>query len=506
MNGLGEGYGVNSKLDIPFSRSGTTLSLRLNGDQTVLIPLLLKELKMEKILNYIAENKEKFLDQWFEALRIPSVSAQKEHKADMQKMADWLVAFLRDKLGMTAKAIQTNGNPLVYAESAKIPNAPTVMIYGHYDVQPAEPFSEWFSKNPFEPLIRDDKVYCRGANDDKGQWSAHLCGLQTYLALHGSFPIQIKFILEGEEEVGSDSLSEFLNYEENRKLLACDALVVSDTSAAGPRIPAITYGLRGVMGFELKLTGPNRDLHSGIYGGSVYNPAIALSKMIGSIINENGKIQIPHFYDDVEELSDLEREAFARNPFDPDDNKSQIGIDAEFGEPEYTTLERRGARPAFDVNGLTSGYQGEGGKTIIPSWASAKFTFRTVPNQDPEKIRANVQSYLESILPPGIKMSLTYSQGSGGMIAPLDGKFIVAASDVLERVFGRKPLFVRDGGSIPIVAKLRKELDAETVLVGFGLDDDGIHSPNEKFNLESFFDAIQTSAALWEEFGKIRLD
>lgn len=454
---------------------------------------------------YIETNKEAFLAQWFEALRIPSVSAQREHKDDVRRMADWLVSFISEKLGMKSQTIETAGAPLVYAESPKIPNAPTVLIYGHYDVQPAEPFEEWVSP-PFEPTIRDEKVYCRGANDDKGQSCAHLFGLQTYLAVNGSFPLQIKFILEGEEEVGSDALSTFLEDAANRELLACDAIVVSDTSAAGPGIPAITYGLRGVVGFELKATGPNRDLHSGIYGGSVYNPAIALAKIIDSMIDENGKIQIPGFYDDVAELSQLERDALAGNPFDAEENKAQIGIDAEFGEPEFTTLERRGARPSFDVNGLTGGYQGEGGKTIIPSWASMKFTFRTVPNQDPEKIREGLRAHLAKVTPPGIKLDLTCSQGSGGMLIPLDGPFIVAASDALERVHGRRPLFVRDGGSIPIVAKLRQKLNAEAILVGFGLEDDGIHSPNEKFDLRAFFDGVQTSALLWDEFAKISLE
>lgn len=459
---------------------------------------------MEKVIRYIEDNREKFLAQWFEVLRIPSVSAQVEHKADMIKTADWLVRFLNDKLGMSARTIETETNPLVYAESPKIANAPTVLIYGHYDVQPAEPFEAWESE-PFEPCIREGKVFCRGANDDKGQWCAHLCGLQTYYDLNGSYPVQIKFILEGEEEVGSGALSKFLDDSENRKLLACDALLVSDTSAAGPKIPAITYGLRGVVGFELELTGPSRDLHSGIFGGTIYNPAIALSKLLSAVVDENGKVQIPHFYDDVEELSELERSALSKNPYDPIEEEKQIGVKANFGEPGYTVLERRGARPAFDVNGLTSGYQGEGGKTIIPSWARAKFTIRTVPNQDPEKIHSNLKSFLESLLPDGISMDLKYQQGSGGMVAPLSGKFITAASTVLERVFGRKPLFVRDGGSIPIVAKLRNVLDAETVLMGFGLDDDGIHSPNEKFNLESFFDGVQTCALIWDEFGKIRV-
>lgn len=456
---------------------------------------------MEKVQQYIEANKQQFLDQWFEVLRIPSISAQSEHKGDVVKTAEWLVSFLQDKLGMSARTIPTVGNPLVYGETPKIPGAPTVMLYGHYDVMPSDPDSQWKTP-PFEPTIVDGKVYCRGANDDKGQWSAHLCGMQTYLALHGSFPIQVKIILEGEEEVGSKGLSAFLDSPENRELLACDALLVSDTSAAGEDKPAITYGLRGVISFELKLTGPNRDLHSGIYGASIYNPAIALSKVMAAMIDENGKVQVPGFYDDVEPLQQIERDALAQNPYDADEEARQIGMRADFGEPEYTVLERRGARPSFDINGLTSGYQGEGGKTIIPSWASAKFTFRTVPNMNPEKIRGQVEKFVQSQVPSCFKVDLNYQQGSGGMVVPLTGKFITAASDVLERVYGVKPLFVRDGGSIPIVAKLRTELNAETVLVGFGLDDDGIHSPNEKFNLSCFFNGVKTSALLWEAFGK----
>ena len=457
---------------------------------------------MDKIQQYIDDNKDAFLKQWFEVLRIPSVSAQREHKDDMKKTASWLVSFLTEKLGMSARTISTDGNPLVYGESPSVPNAPTVMLYGHYDVMPSEPDDAWFTP-PFEPTIRDNKVFCRGANDDKGQWCAHLCGMQAFLALNGSFPLQIKVILEGEEEVGSASLSTFLDSEENRKLLACDALLVSDTSAAGPGLPAITYGLRGVMSFEVKLTGPNRDLHSGVYGGSVWNPAIALAKLLAAMIDEDGKVQIPEFYDDVEPITQLERNALAQNPYNAAEEKNQIGIESSFGEKEYTVLERRGARPSFDVNGITSGYQGEGGKTIIPSWASAKFTFRTVPNMNPEKIRKNVEDFVKSHVPTDVKVELEYQQGSGGMVAPLTGKFVVAASKVLENVYGVKPRFVRDGGSIPIVAKLRQKLNAETVLMGFGLEDDAIHSPNEKFNLDSFFNGIKTDVLLWDAFSKV---
>lgn len=459
---------------------------------------------MKNYLNYIKENEKKFLSQWFEILQIPSISALKEHKPDMQKAAEWLSSFLSSKLEMTSQIIATSGNPMVYGETKAIPGKPTVLIYGHYDVQPTDPESEW-KTSPFVPTIKDGKVFCRGANDDKGQWMALLSGLQTFLTLNSSFPIQLKVLLEGEEEVSSTSLSHFLQTEEGKKLLTCDALLVSDTSAAGPGLPAITYGLRGVMGFELKLTGPNKDLHSGIYGGSVTNPANALCSILSKVVSPQGVIQIPGFYDDVLPISDVEREALASTPFDAEENKQQLGINAEFGEEGYTTLERRGARPSFDVNGMTSGYQGEGGKTIIPSWASAKFTFRTVPNMNPEIISQKVRDFIQELLPPGVTMDLTYRQGSGGMVVPLTGQFVSSATTALERQYGRKPIFVRDGGSIPIVAELCKTLNAEAILVGFGLDDDGIHSPNEKFNLDSFFGGIYTSVLLLEEFSKIQL-
>ena len=457
---------------------------------------------MKNYLDYIKENEQKFLSQWFEILRIPSVSALKEHKPDMQKAVEWISNFLSSELKMSSRIIATSGNSLVYGETEALPGKPTVLIYGHYDVQPTDPESEW-KTSPFEPTIKDGKVFCRGANDDKGQWMALLTGLQTYLRLNSAFPIQVKVILEGEEEVGSLGISNFLQTEEGKKLLACDAILVSDTSAAGPGMAAITYGLRGVMGFELKLTGPNKDLHSGIYGGSVTNPANALCSVLSKVLSPKGVIQIPGFYDDVLPISDVEREALASTPFDEEENKTQLGINEEFGEEGYTTLERRGARPSFDINGMTSGYQGEGGKTIIPSWASAKFTFRTVPNMNPEIISQRVRDFIQELLPPGITMELTYQQGSGGMLVPLTGQFISAASKALERQYGRKPIFVRDGGSIPIVAELRNTLNAEAILVGFGLDDDGIHSPNEKFNLDSFFGGVYTSVLLLEEFSQI---
>ncbi len=457
---------------------------------------------MKSIQRRIDENKEVYLNQLFEVLRIPSVSAQSEHKDDMKKTADWFDSFLKGKLGMSTRLIPTDGNPLVYAETPKVPNAPTVLLYGHYDVMPSDPDNEWITK-PFEPTVRDGKIFCRGANDDKGQLCAHLFGMQTYLSLYGgSWPLQIKVVLDGEEEICSPSLFKFLESEENRNLLACDALLVSDTFAAGPNLPAITYGLRGVMSFEIKLTGANRDLHSGVYGGSVWNPIIALFKLGAAMVDYDGKI--PGFYDDVEPLSQLERDALAKNPYDAEEEKKQIGIGATFGELEYTVLERRGARPSFDVNGVTGGYQGEGGKTIIPCSVSAKFSFRTVPNMNPNKIREQVEQFVKSHVPADLKVDLTYRQGSGAMVAPLTGKFVVAASEVLEKVHGVKPCYVRDGGSIPIVAELRRVLDAEAVLVGFGLEDDGIHSPNEKINLESFFNGIKTDVLLWEAFGKIR--
>ncbi|MDO4586749.1 MAG: dipeptidase [Planctomycetia bacterium] len=459
---------------------------------------------MEQISNYINANEKQYREKWFEALRIPSVSAQPEHKDDVKKMANWLADYIRNELHFESRVISTDHHPLVYGESPKIEGAPTILFYGHFDVQPVDPIHEWISP-PFEPTIRNGNVYCRGADDDKGQLLTHLFSVKSFIETQTPLPVQIKYILEGEEEVGSKSLAQFLLKEENRQLLAADVIIVSDNTMISFEKPTITYGLRGLAGFELTLIGPNRDLHSGLFGGSVYNPAIALSKIIAAIIDENGKIQIPEFYDDIIDITDLEHKAFANLDVDEKEFLAAVGLKDNFGEPEYTPIERRCGRPSFDINGLTSGYQGNGSKTIIPAWASAKFTFRLVPNQTPEKITKNVREFIEKRLPPGIQMKLEYNHGAPGMVVPLDSQYVTAAAKSLEKIFQHKIVFTRDGGSIPIVAELKDKLKSEVLLIGFGFDDDAIHSPNEKFALESFRRGIQTSAALIEEIGKLQL-
>lgn len=449
---------------------------------------------------YIAKNKKAFGDLWFEALRIPSVSAQPDHKPDMARMADWLIERL-SAMGLKTRRIATKGNPLVYAESPKIPGKPTVLIYGHYDVQPADPLDEWLSP-PFEPTVRDGFVFARGADDDKGQSLSHLFGVESLIKT-GGLPVQVKFIFEGEEEIGSGSLEKFLEEKKNRDLLAADTILVSDTDMAAPNTPAITYGLRGILGCEIQLTGPNRDLHSGLYGGSVMNPVIGLCRMLASLMDENGKVLIPGFYDDVAQISAAERQAFAERPFDEKDSYASIGLTEAFGEPEFTVLERRGARPTFDVNGITGGYQGKGGKTIIPSKASAKMTFRMVPNQDPAKILRSLRTYLKKQLPAGLVMKIFGEQKSAGFLVSLESPYVAAAARGLKNVFGKKPLFIRDGGSIPVIAALSMRLGADVVLAGLGVEENGIHSPNERYALDAFYKGISASAAMISEMGKI---
>ena len=453
---------------------------------------------MNAVQKYIRENESAFLEKWFEALRIPSISALSEHKADVRRMAEWLAETLKEDLRFESRIIKTESSPLVFGESPAIPGAPTVLIYGHYDVQPVDPIELWKTP-PFEPTLRDGKVFCRGADDDKGQLLTHIFAIASIISVKGRLPLNIKFIFEGEEEVGSEALSKFLELEENRNLLKADVILVSDTDKPGADQPGITYGLRGVVSYELTVTGPNRDLHSGLYGGSVLNPALALCGLLDKIISADGKIQLPGFYDDVLPLSETERKALAKRPFDESEALAAIGIDAPFGEPEYTVLERRGARPSFDINGLTSGYQGDGGKTIIPSKASAKFTFRLVPNQTPEKLTASLEAFIQKNLPAGVKADLRFQQGAGGMVVQLESPYVQAAARGLESVFGNPPLFIRDGGSIPIITEVKNNLGADLILAGFGLEEDAIHSPNEFFAVRDFLLGIEASAAILTE-------
>lgn len=455
---------------------------------------------MKNIEEYLKSESARFENEFFEQLRIPSISADPERKSDMVRMATRLESYFKG-LDLKTEIIPSEGHPLVYAESPAVEGAPTVLVYGHYDVQPPDPLNLWKTP-PFEPTVRDGSVFARGATDDKGQYLTHVFGLEAWLKANGSLPLQIKFMIEGEEEVGSQSLEKFLLNKNNREKLACDCVVVSDTSMFGPGQPAITYGLRGVMTFELFLSGPNRDLHSGDFGGTLINPAIALLKMLSQIVNENGKIQIPDFYKDVKPISERERSQFSMLPFDEQHFFDQIGLEGGTGELGFTTLERRWARPSYDINGITAGYQGEGSKTVIPAEASAKFSYRLVPSQNPEEIVANTEKFLKSILPPGIKMRLEYCHGAAGMVVDLESKFVEAAAASLEKTFGRPPVYTRQGGSIPIVSQLSTDLDADVLLIGFGLDDDNLHAPNEKFSLHCFHRGILASCTLWNEISK----
>jgi len=464
---------------------------------------------------YITSHRDDFESRLFEVLRFPSISAVEAHRGDMRRTAEWFRDLFAG-MGLHAEIIDCNncnsngaGHPLVFAEytppAATEPAAteatPTIMVYGHYDVQPPDPLDLWKSP-PFEPTVRDGNVYARGATDNKGQFLTHAFALESLLKSQNPPSCKIKFVVEGEEEIGGTSLDRFLKTDEGTQKLACDCIIVSDTSQFAPGLPTITYGLRGIVAFELFLTGPNRDLHSGTFGGSVFNPAIALTKILSQLIDENGVVQIPQFYDDVIPLTDRERGQFAALPFDEEEFFATIGLQAGtessvagFGEKGYSTVERRSGRPTFDINGITTGYQGEGPKTIIPSKASAKFTCRLVPNQAPEKIVAAVRSYIAQLIPPGITWDLVIQHGAAGMSLDLDqSKFVEPMATALEQTFGKKPVFTREGGSIPIVAEFNRVLQADVLLVGWGQDDDALHSPNEKFSLTSFHNGILASA------------
>ena len=454
-----------------------------------------------KYEEYIASHRESFESRFFEVLRIPSVSAVETHRPGIRRTAEWFRGQFAD-MGLQTEILEsafgTEGHPIVYAEytpPGAADKTPTILAYGHYDVQPADPLDLWHSP-PFEPTIRNGNVYARGATDDKGQFLTHVFAVESLLKTQGSLPCKVKFVVEGEEEsLGSRSLEHLLHSDEGKRKLACDCILVSDTSQFAPGQPTITYGLRGIVAFELFLTGPNRDLHSGTFGGSVFNPAIALTKIMSRLIDENGIVQIPQFYDDVIPLTERERSQFAALPFDENEFFAKIGLPSGFGEKGYSTIERRAARPTFDINGITAGYQGEGTKTIIPSKASAKFTCRLVPNQDPVRIAESARSYIATLIPPGITWELSVQHGAAGMSLDLDkSRFVEPMAKALEKTFGKKPVFTREGGSIPIVAEFNHVLQADVLLVGWGQDDDALHAPNEKFSLESFHKGLLASA------------
>ncbi len=452
---------------------------------------------MPNIDEYLQSNAERFEAELCELLSIPSVSADPAYRDDVRRAADWVADRFR-RLGFDTETITTAGHPLVYAASPRVDDVPTALVYGHYDVQPPDPLELWVTP-PFEPSRRDGNVYARGASDDKGQMLTHVNSAEAWMAAEGRLPINLKFLIEGEEETGSENLEKYIAKHADR--LACDCVVISDGAQFAPNRPAITYGLRGIVYYELRLTGPNRDLHSGSFGGSVTNPANALAAMLAGLIDEYGRIQIPGFYDDVVPITDRERKEFESLEFDEREYFEQIGVDCAIGEEGYTTLQRRWARPTCDIHGLWSGYQGEGAKTVLPATAAAKFSFRLVPDQDSGKITAGLKLRLAELCSPGVKFELgsVGFPGSPGVLVPLDSPAVEAAVRAIEYAFGTSPVYTREGGSIPIVATFHNVLKADTLLLGWGQHDDGAHSPNEKFSLADFHRGIKASAKLWEE-------
>ncbi|HWE37281.1 MAG TPA: dipeptidase [Isosphaeraceae bacterium] len=453
---------------------------------------------IEKVSKYLDEHRGRFEDQLKALLRIPSVSAQPDHDPDTRRAAE----FVRDDLramGLDARLVETKKHPLVFAESLKAPGKPTVLIYGHYDVQPPEPLEPWDSP-PFEPTERDGDLYARGATDDKGQMFTHLKAAEAWLKTTGSLPINVKFLIEGEEEVGGASLEAYVA--EHAKELACDYAVISDTSQFAPGLPAITYGLKGLAYFEVIVQGAKTDLHSGTFGGAVANPCNALAVILASLKGPDGRIQVEGFYEDVRPLEDWERAEFAKLPFSEKEFQASLGVPSLEGEAGYTTLERKWARPTCDVNGIYGGYQGPGPKTVLPCKAGAKLSFRLVPDQDNKKIRDLFHAHVKRVCPPGVTYEIIDHHGAPAVLVGVDSPGVHAAVRAIEAGFGTKPVFMREGGSIPVVGLLKQHLGVDTLLLGWGQTDDNLHGPNEKFSLADFHKGIKSSAHLLAELAR----
>ena len=421
-------------------------------------------------------------------LRVPSISAKSEHKEDMKKSAEMVKQRLKEAGADKAEVMPTEGHPVVFAEKIINPSKPTVLVYGHYDVQPPDPLNLWKSP-PFEPVIEDGKVYARGSADDKGQFFMHVKAMETLIKTN-SLPTNIKFLIEGEEEVGSPNLAKFVA--DNKKLLKADVILISDSAMISLENPSLDIGVRGLAYIQVEITGPNRDLHSGTYGGAVANPITILAKMIASCHDENNHITIPGFYDDVLQVSTEERKMMNQAPFDEKEYKDDLGVKELWGEKGYTTIERTGSRPTLELNGIWGGYQGEGSKTVLPSKAGAKISARLVPNQSSKKITKLLLDYFRKIAPPGVTVNAFELHGGEPYMTPIESKAYQAAAKAIEATFGKKPIPVRGGGSIPICSILEKELGIKIVFMGFGLDSDNLHSPNEKFELKNFYKGIET--------------
>ena len=458
---------------------------------------------MQAVIDYLQANEQRFIDELCDYIRFPSVSAQAQHRQDLQACAEWVLKHCQG-IGLEARLCPTAGHPIVVAKTpsaaSKAARRPRFVIYGHYDVQPPEPFELWKSP-PFEPRLEGRSLFGRGACDNKGQNLAHLKAVEAYLKTGTELPCDLIFVIEGEEEVGSGSLAAFLG--QHGAELACEAVVISDTGMPSPKHPALTYALRGIAAFEVVLRGPARDLHSGIFGGTVDNPAMALCQLLAKLRDRNGRIAIPGFYDDVQPLSRYEREQMARLPFHEREYRKFLGVPKLFGERGYTPLEQRSARPTFEINGLTSGYQGEGSKTIIPAWARAKITARLVPNQNPARIARLIQRHLKELCPPTVKLEVAITRGADPYLVSPTGPLAQAALRALKAAFGFEPVLLREGGSIPIVNDFKKCLRADSLMVGLALPDDNAHSPNEKFDLDCFAKGQLMSALLWQELAAV---
>lgn len=443
---------------------------------------------MQAWKEYTEKNKDRFLEEMLDLLRIPSVSAKSEHKEDMRQCAEAVKKQLLNAGADKAEVMETAGHPVVYGEKIIDASKPTVLVYGHYDVQPAEPLELWHS-GPFEPVIKDGKVYARGSADDKGQFYMHVKALEI-LVRTNSLNTNIKFLIEGEEEVGSPNLGKFVS--DNKELLKADVILISDSAMLSMENPSLDIGVRGLSYIEVEVTGPSRDLHSGIYGGAVANPITILSKMIASCHDENNHITIPHFYDDVVEASRQERALMAKAPYNEDEYMQDLGVKELWGENGFTTNERTGIRPTLELNGIWGGYTGEGAKTVLPSKATAKISARLVPNQSSAKITEILLAHFRKIAPKSVTVNAFEHHGGEAYMTPIDSTAYKAAAAAVKETFGKEPIPVRGGGSIPICSILEKELGIKIVFMGFGLDSDNLHSPNEKFNLENYYKGIET--------------
>ncbi|MCM1151901.1 MAG: dipeptidase [Alistipes sp.] len=453
---------------------------------------------MDQVKLYIEQHKDRFINELFDLLRIPSISAESAHKPDMQRCAEWLAAALVEAGADRAEVMPTEGNPVVYAEKIVDPRAKTVLVYGHYDVMPVDPRAEWRTE-PFEPVIEEGRIRARGADDDKGQLWMHAKAFEAMCAT-GTLPCNVKFMLEGEEEIGSASLYDFCR--RNKKMLRADIILVSDTSMLSMSTPSITCGLRGLSYMEVEVTGPDKDLHSGLFGGAVANPANVLARLIAGLIDDEGRITIPGFYDDVRSLTPAERRAFNKAPFNLTSYKRSLQIGDVEGEAGFTTLERTGIRPSLDVNGIWSGYIGEGTKTVIPSKATAKISMRLVPNQDYRKIAKLFEKHFRAVAPKSVRVTVRSLHGGMPYVAPTDMPAYKAAERAVTETFGRKPLPFYSGGSIPIISGFESILGIKSLLLGFGLAEDAIHSPNESFGLDQFFKGVETIPLFYNYFAR----